>query len=471
MLIRITAANRGPEAGHAAPAADALVPQHLVWGCNHEGCWIKPWHPPGGRRIAPRGARHAWASSISHAGPDPDGKPPLPGCSPRTRPTSSGSSALAQRNALRQGRLSRVRGPRPDGGGESAERRAPRPPRTTVLEIPPHGSVTIRSAALRGEESPPRAVRAGLRRTSLPSGIREADEFYAGAMAAAHSRRGRPPHWSPGLRRPALDQAVLPLRRQGLARRRPQQPPPPARRKQGRNADWPHLFNRDVLSMPDKWEYPWYAAWDLAFHMIPLARHRSRSSPRSNSCCFLREWYMHPNGQIPAYEFALGDVNPPVHAWACWRVYKMTGAARRARPAVPGARLPQAADQLHLVGEPQGHRGQEPLLRRLPGPGQHRRVRPLQAAARRRPLRAGRRHGLDGVLLRHHAVHGPGTGQRGPGLRGHGLQVLRALRRHRRRHEHPGRHRPVGRGGRLLLRPAPGRWQVASRCASARWSG
>ena len=74
--------------------------------------------------------------------------------------------------------------------------------------------------------------------------------------------------------------------------------------------------------MPDKWEYPWYAAWDLAFHMIPFARIDPHFA-KEQLVLFLREWYMHPNGQIPAYEFAFGDVNPPVHAWACWRVYKM----------------------------------------------------------------------------------------------------------------------------------------------------
>jgi hypothetical protein len=108
----------------------------------------------------------------------------------------------------------------------------------------------------------------------------------------------------------------------------PAQPPAPASRHEGRNADWSHVFNRDVISMPDKWEYPWYAAWDLAFHMIPFARIDPHFA-KEQLLLFLREWYMHPNGQIPAYEFAFGDVNPPVHAWACWRVYKMTGARGR----------------------------------------------------------------------------------------------------------------------------------------------
>lgn len=106
----------------------------------------------------------------------------------------------------------------------------------------------------------------------------------------------------------------------------PAQPPPPRERdRNARNKDWKwSLFNRDVISMPDKWEYPWYAAWDLAFHMIPMAR-VDAAFAKEQLLLMLREWYMHPSGQIPAYEFNFSDVNPPVHAWACWRVYKMTG--------------------------------------------------------------------------------------------------------------------------------------------------
>jgi hypothetical protein len=104
----------------------------------------------------------------------------------------------------------------------------------------------------------------------------------------------------------------------------PDQPTPPESHKTGRNHDWPHLYNRDVISMPDKWEYPWYAAWDLAFHTLPFAR-IDPAFAKEQLVLFLREWYMHPNGQIPAYEWSLSDVNPPVHAWACWRIYKITG--------------------------------------------------------------------------------------------------------------------------------------------------
>jgi hypothetical protein len=101
-----------------------------------------------------------------------------------------------------------------------------------------------------------------------------------------------------------------------------QQPEPPTERFNGRNSDWSHLYNADVISMPDKWEYPWYAAWDLAFHCIPLAL-VDADFAKEQLVLMLREWYMHPNGQIPAYEWAFGDVNPPVHAWAAWRVYKV----------------------------------------------------------------------------------------------------------------------------------------------------
>ncbi len=102
----------------------------------------------------------------------------------------------------------------------------------------------------------------------------------------------------------------------------PGNPPPPRERRKGRNHEWTHLYNADVISMPDKWEYPWYAAWDLAFHCIPLALVDSDFA-KEQLTLMLREWYMHPNGQIPAYEWAFGDVNPPVHAWAAWRVYKI----------------------------------------------------------------------------------------------------------------------------------------------------
>lgn len=100
-------------------------------------------------------------------------------------------------------------------------------------------------------------------------------------------------------------------------------PSPPSERLTGRNSDWQHFFARDILSMPDKWEYPWFAAWDTAFHMIPFAA-LDPEFAKHQLLLLLREWYMHPNGQMPAYEWNFSDVNPPVHAWAVWRVYKIS---------------------------------------------------------------------------------------------------------------------------------------------------
>ena len=109
----------------------------------------------------------------------------------------------------------------------------------------------------------------------------------------------------------------------------PSQPPPPLERIHGRNHEWKHLNNADLVSMPDKWEYPWYAAWDLAFHTVALALVDTEFA-KSQLLLMTREWYMHPNGQLPAYEWAFGDVNPPVHAWATWRVFQMDRARQNA---------------------------------------------------------------------------------------------------------------------------------------------
>ncbi len=189
-----------------------------------------------------------------------------------------------------------------------------------ILEIPAGREQTIR-LRLYAEAETPTAKRNADFDAVFARRIKEADEFYANV--------------SPG----RLTAQECNIVRQGYAGLLcskqfyhyvvrdwldgdPGQPPPPPERKSGRNHEWGHLFSRDILSMPDKWEYPWFAAWDLAFHMIPFARIDGRFAQDQLSL-LLREWYMHPNGQIPAYEFAFNDVNPPVHAWAAWRVYKI----------------------------------------------------------------------------------------------------------------------------------------------------
>jgi hypothetical protein len=151
--------------------------------------------------------------------------------------------------------------------------------------------------------------------------LREADEFYRGIEGAARGVEAAQ------VQRQAF--AGLLWSKQFYYFDIPQwlagdpgQPPPPAERRSGRNRDWPHLNNADIISMPDKWEYPWYAAWDLAFHCVPLARLDSEFA-KGQLLLLTREWYMHPNGQLPAYEWAFGDVNPPVHAWAALRVFEI----------------------------------------------------------------------------------------------------------------------------------------------------
>jgi glycogen debranching enzyme len=191
-----------------------------------------------------------------------------------------------------------------------------------VLNINPGETVTVRLRFAPAEELPKslEVFGAGFDQV-FTERLREADEFYAKVI---------PQHLS-------FDaQSVM---RQSLAgmlwskqfyhyvieqwlKGDPATPEPPEQRWNGRNHDWLQLYNADVISMPDKWEYPWYAAWDLAFHCIPLALVDSDFA-KDQLVLMLREWYMHPNGQIPAYEWALGDVNPPVHAWAAWRVYKI----------------------------------------------------------------------------------------------------------------------------------------------------
>jgi len=124
----------------------------------------------------------------------------------------------------------------------------------------------------------------------------------------------------------------------------PSQPVPPEERWNGRNKDWTQLYNDDIVSMPDKWEYPWYAAWDLAFHCVSLAV-IDPDFAKDQLVLLLREWYMNPNGQLPAYEWAFSDVNPPVHAWAAWRVYKIE---RRVRGVADRAFLEKVFHKLLL---------------------------------------------------------------------------------------------------------------------------
>jgi hypothetical protein len=150
---------------------------------------------------------------------------------------------------------------------------------------------------------------------------READAFYAELQAGIDDADAR------NVQRQALAGMIWSKQYYSYdvpewLRGDPALPPPPTQRRHGRNAEWLHLNNADILSMPDKWEYPWFAAWDLAFHCIPLALIDPEFA-KQQLVLLTREWYMHPNGQLPAYEWNFSDVNPPVHAWAAWRVFQL----------------------------------------------------------------------------------------------------------------------------------------------------
>ncbi|MEI6084490.1 MAG: glucosidase [Verrucomicrobiota bacterium] len=318
ILIKITVANRGPVAAPIHLLPTLWYRNTWIWGCKHEGCWIKPALKLDGNTVVGdhvNFGKHTFTA---------DGQPTFlfTGNETNTRKLYGTDNWTPY---VKDAFHDYVIGGKPDAVN-------PKQTGTKVaayykLEIPAGGEVSVR-LRLTGEGEAPAEPRG---RHGSPAGsssqdfdsifaqrIREADEFY-GTPTSADNHVLRQAYagllWS--------KQFYHYIVRDWLDGD-PQQPVPPVARLTGRNADWPQLYNRDVISMPDKWEYPWYAAWDLAFHMIPFAKIDPKFA-KDQLVLFTREWYMHPNGQLPAYEFALGDVNPPVHAWACWRVYKMTG--------------------------------------------------------------------------------------------------------------------------------------------------
>ena len=189
------------------------------------------------------------------------------------------------------------------------------------LEVPAGGSVTVKLRLFHEDETPLRLFGAGFDKT-FNTRAAEADEFYGAVIPQsldAEARRVARQAYAGLLWTKQFYHYIIADWLEGD----PNYPAPPASRLEGRNYDWHHLYNRDVISMPDKWEYPWYAAWDLAFHMIPFSRVDPQFA-KDQLVLFLREWYMHPSGKLPSYEWTFNDANPPVHAWACWRVYQTT---------------------------------------------------------------------------------------------------------------------------------------------------
>jgi hypothetical protein len=321
VLIRLSVANRGPEAARLELLPTLWFRNTWSWGRSGEGYPPRPglW-AEGPDAVA---AEHAELGRFRLvAAPGPDGQPP------ELLFTENETDAERLFGAPNLSPYTKDAFHRFVVGGEgeavNPERRGTKAAARYRLELPAGGEVVLRLRLSAREEAPSEPFGAGFEAT-FAARRREADAFLAERMA---------PGLSPAEER-VVRQAYAGLLhskqfyhyvvRHWLAGD-PAQPAPPPERARGRNRDWGHLYNRDVISMPDKWEYPWYAAWDLAFHVLPLAR-LDPDFAKQQLLLFLREWYMHPNGQIPAYEFALSDVNPPVHAWAAWRVYKIEAPA------------------------------------------------------------------------------------------------------------------------------------------------
>ena len=320
VCIQITVANRGPETAELHVLPTLWFRNSWSWGCRHEGCEIKPKlravsdsrvqcdHATLERFFLEKETAAAGSGELIFTENETNAR----------KLFGSEESPAYAKDAFHDyvvGRRREAVNPARVGTKCAAHH---------VFKLAP-GEERVLKLRLYAEKAQPRVAFGKSFDDVVAVRRREADEFYAGVGGGTKDRAAQ------------LD----PVARQAYAgllwskqfyhyvvkdwlEGDPEQPAAPTERKLGRNSDWPHLFARDVISMPDKWEYPWFAAWDLAFHMIPMAR-IDPAFAKGQLNLLLREWYMHPNGQMPAYEWNFSDVNPPVHAWACWRVYKMTG--------------------------------------------------------------------------------------------------------------------------------------------------
>ena len=349
LLIQITVANRGPASATLHVLPTLWFRNTWSWGCKHEGCEVKPKL----RAVGDTQVRcdHATLGRYFWEMEDPAGGAASIGGS------AGAAELLFTENETNAARLW------PGGTNASAftkdafhshvvdgRRGAVNPARVGtkcaahhVLALEPGEKRVLRMRLYAADEKPKESFGGNFEAT-MTSRRLEADAFYVSLLGGAEQFETRTPFAIETRKelRNGIDcgeaRSVARQAYAGLVWSKqfyhlvvrdwldgdPEQPSPPPARKAGRNSDWPQVFARDVLSMPDKWEYPWFAAWDLAFHMVPMAR-VDPPFAKDQLNLLLREWYMHPNGQIPAYEWNFSDVNPPVHAWACWRVYKMTG--------------------------------------------------------------------------------------------------------------------------------------------------
>jgi hypothetical protein len=315
-LLRVTAYNRGPD----------YAPLHLLPQLWFRNRWS--WRPTARKKPSiTAGGEHviqAWQERLGNYWLYCDGAPELLVCENET-------------NTRRLYKSTDGRGPFKDafheyvvGGHKEAlspDRMGTKAAAHYRFTVPAHGCVEIR-LRLSSQESADAFTDFS---AIFNARIREADDFYADLQSEIDDADERL------VQRQALAGMIW-SKQFYFYDVRPwlegdeSQPQPPDERRHARNSDWKHLNNADVISMPDKWEYPWYAAWDTAFHCLPLALIDPEFA-KEQLVLLTREWYMHPSGQIPAYEWNFSDVNPPVHAWAAWRVFQIDRKARhKTRP-------------------------------------------------------------------------------------------------------------------------------------------
>jgi hypothetical protein len=322
VLIRVTCANRGPEAATLHLLPTLWLRNTWGWGRSGEGYW------PKGRLEAAGGAILAAHPSLGRLRLDCEA---VAGDAPRLLFTENETNAErlfgapnaspyvkdAFHRRVVQGDEAAVN---PAGAGTKAAA-------WYRLSLPAGGQATVRLRLAAQDRAAPAPFGPGFEEV-LDRRIAEADAFHLASRDTPLSPEER-------LVVRQADAGLLWSRQyygyvvEHWLRGDPLQPAPPAERAAGRNRGWTHLHASDVLSVPDTWEYPWFAAWDLAFQCVALAR-VDPAFAKHQLLLLGREWYMHPNGALPAYEWAFGDVNPPVHAWAAWRVYQLERRSGRA---------------------------------------------------------------------------------------------------------------------------------------------
>jgi hypothetical protein len=307
ILMLVTVHNRGPETSKLS-----LLPQLFFrnnWSWNSNG------HKP--RLMAQDGGVKIEHDQLGEFRLDCDGKPALLFCENETNVRRHSDQAEAPgffkdafHEHIIQGRASAVN--QAQTGTKAGA--------LYDLRVPSGGAATVRLRLARMNAASSAKPFASF--DSIFNRRRaEADEFYAElqeGLSDADARLVQRQAWAGMIWSKQLFRFDVQKWLQGD----PTQPPPPKERKHGRNSDWKHLNTAEVISMPDKWEYPWFAAWDLAFHCVALA-HVDPEFAKSQLVLLTREWYMHPNGELPAYEWSFGDVNPPVHAWGAFRVFQI----------------------------------------------------------------------------------------------------------------------------------------------------